>query len=83
MHRGESARPTFPTAWRSGAWREVGGTGARPIDGALVSRSMARKTLTEKRTLYTGVRKGVQSGWKTHAPIWLDARETRARAKTR
>ncbi len=30
---------------------------------------MARKTLPEKRTLYTGLQKGVRTRWKTHDPI--------------
>jgi len=30
---------------------------------------MARKTLPEKRTLYTGLQKGVRTRWKTRGPV--------------
>lgn len=33
---------------------------------------MARKTLTEKRTLYRGLQRGVRKRWKNHDPVLLD-----------
>jgi len=42
------------------------------IGGALASGAMARKTLPEKRALYTGLQKGVRTRWKTRDPVVID-----------
>jgi hypothetical protein len=41
------------------------------IADALASGSVARKTVPEKRALYTGLQKGVRSRWKARGPIRL------------